>query len=108
MVQDFDVHRPHPCQASPHPQVHLSSGRAVDGEVWARVGSCVAGMLMPMEILGYPHDSVDVRLGRAEATELYNLLVEAESWPQEAVGPRPLIRGVRERLSDALEGFPDG
>lgn len=64
-------------------------------------------MLHSMDILGYTGDAVDVRLSRTEAQSLYNLLVETESHPFEAVGPRPFIRQIREHLSSAIDGFPD-
>lgn len=62
-------------------------------------------MLPAMNILGYADDTVDVRLSRTEAQALYNLLVETESWPFEAVGPRPFIRQIREQMNSAVEGF---
>jgi hypothetical protein len=55
-----------------------------------------------MEILASSRDSVDVRLDHDEANGLYNLLVEAESWPNQAVGARPFIRQIREALHAAL------
>ena len=57
-----------------------------------------------MEILGQTDDAVDIRLPLDEARALYNLLVEAEAWPNEAVGARPLIREIREALATAAEG----
>ena len=58
-----------------------------------------------MELLSASADSIDIRLSREEATGLYQLLVEAEAWPRQAVGARPFIRQVREELSAALETF---
>ena len=58
-----------------------------------------------MELLNASENSVDIRLSREEATGLYQLLVEAEAWPRQAVGARPFIRQVREQLSAAVEGF---
>lgn len=67
----------------------------------------VMGMLHGMDILGYTGDAVDLRFSRTEAQALYNLLVETESRPFEAVGPRPFIRQIRERVSSAIEGFSE-
>ena len=55
-----------------------------------------------MEILSTADDSVDIRLTSEEATGLYQLLVEAEAWPNQSVGARPFIRQIREALSGAL------
>jgi hypothetical protein len=55
-----------------------------------------------MEILAASGESVDVRFDHDEANGLYNLLVEAESWPNQAVGARPFIRQIREALHAAL------
>ena len=55
-----------------------------------------------MQILASSWDSVDVRLDRDEVNGLYNLLVEAESWPNQAVGARPFIRQIREALHAAV------
>ena len=55
-----------------------------------------------MEILAYHAGAVDVRLDHDEANGLYNLLVEAESWPNQAVGARPFIRQIREALHGAV------
>ena len=55
-----------------------------------------------MEILGHHAGTVDLRLDHDEANSLYNLLVEAESWPNQAVGARPFIRQIREALHVAM------
>jgi hypothetical protein len=56
-------------------------------------------MLPAMDILSTSDDAVELRLTREEATALYQLLVEAEAWPGEAVGARLFVRRIREGLS---------
>jgi hypothetical protein len=64
-------------------------------------GSAAGCHAHAMEILGYQDDAVDLRLSHAEANGLYNLLADAEAWPNQARA-RPFIRQVREALHVAV------